>query len=478
LSVALGYREGGRPAGPYADGLVTGEATQWKASAFPQGAPAGVSRIYTYDKFGRLRDAKASRPAQDLALHCDANSNILAFAAGGKAAAAYAYEAGTDQLTEIAPPAGPALPVTHGRDGAVASLGATRLSHDGPGGRASGVRTAAEFLAYQASADGERVLKRVAGQEALTRLTIRSGAATLLELDSEGHEEIHVQGPAGLIALIVDGQDHAVSRDQRGSTRAVWTGDTATAAFDYDPFGAIDEVNSRLADKLAACIRRRYTGQEWEEEIGLYNYHARLYDPVLARFLSPDPAGEGASPYAYVGNDPVNFVDPTGGNVERLVRAGDWVYFLDRKNRIVNIISYHADAGRIWGKYRVSYSRIKNEEYSKSMNIDEPRFFKLLKEMTTINNLNKELPDVEDLALARKRNKWLYMFDNGKYLRDRDWPGWRELPQPESFAIGNASTYSAKVSADVPIISNHANPLPLPPRSDLEIRSSTMDSPQ
>jgi len=37
-----------------------------------------------------------------------------------------------------------------------------------------------------------------------------------------------------------------------------------------------------------------------------------LYDPVLKRFLDTDPAGQGFTPYAYAGNNPIIFVDPTG----------------------------------------------------------------------------------------------------------------------------------------------------------------------
>jgi len=40
--------------------------------------------------------------------------------------------------------------------------------------------------------------------------------------------------------------------------------------------------------------------------------NARTYDPITARFMQIDPMLEYASPYAYVGNNPLNLVDPTG----------------------------------------------------------------------------------------------------------------------------------------------------------------------
>ena len=54
------------------------------------------------------------------------------------------------------------------------------------------------------------------------------------------------------------------------------------------------------------------TGQEFDTELGLYNYRARFYDPRLGRFYATDPAGQFASPYLYAGNNPINMVDPDG----------------------------------------------------------------------------------------------------------------------------------------------------------------------
>jgi RHS repeat-associated protein len=59
----------------------------------------------------------------------------------------------------------------------------------------------------------------------------------------------------------------------------------------------------------------RYTGRRIDAEtLGLYYYRARMYSPGLGRFMQPDPIGYagGANLYAYVGNDPLNRLDPLG----------------------------------------------------------------------------------------------------------------------------------------------------------------------
>ena len=61
-----------------------------------------------------------------------------------------------------------------------------------------------------------------------------------------------------------------------------------------------------------------FTGRQLDEEAGLYCYRARYYSPGLGRFISPDPIGNWAdgmnlgNGFAYVGNSPINRLDPMG----------------------------------------------------------------------------------------------------------------------------------------------------------------------
>lgn len=68
-----------------------------------------------------------------------------------------------------------------------------------------------------------------------------------------------------------------------------------------------------------------YAGRRIDPETGLYHNRARAYSPVLGRFLQADPIGTkgGINLYAYVQNDPLNAVDPSGHGAVGLGLGGD-----------------------------------------------------------------------------------------------------------------------------------------------------------
>ena len=78
----------------------------------------------------------------------------------------------------------------------------------------------------------------------------------------------------------------------------------------YTPFGG-------LVSRIGAFEGRfMFSSKEWEPTVGLYYYGYRFYSPQLGRWPSRDPLGEFADPlhnlYRFVGNNPLNAVDPDG----------------------------------------------------------------------------------------------------------------------------------------------------------------------
>ncbi len=102
----------------------------------------------------------------------------------------------------------------------------------------------------------------------------------------------------------------------------------------------------------AAIPQYGYTGRE-PDATGLIYYRARYYDPTIGRFISRDPAGmpDGVNRYAYVGNDPVNFTDPSGLALQGVGLPGsngrNQTLFFDSSiaNNVVNFVRDAQSAG-------------------------------------------------------------------------------------------------------------------------------------
>ena len=85
----------------------------------------------------------------------------------------------------------------------------------------------------------------------------------------------------------------------------------------YYPFGM---RMGGLSYQAGTENRYRYNGKEFHQELGLglYDYGARMYDPAIARWNGVDVQSEkylSFSPFSYVANNPVKFIDPNGEEI-------------------------------------------------------------------------------------------------------------------------------------------------------------------
>jgi len=118
-----------------------------------------------------------------------------------------------------------------------------------------------------------------------------------------------------------------IHRDYLGSIMAISDANTTTTPVEtrsYDAWGRLRYASGSTLVPFAhnaqptLLLRRGYTGHEHLPEFGLINMNARLYDPVIGRFLSPDPYvqaptfSQSFNRYSYCINNPLIYTDPDG----------------------------------------------------------------------------------------------------------------------------------------------------------------------
>ena len=145
---------------------------------------------------------------------------------------------------------------------------------------------------------------------------------------------------------------HSCHLDEQHSTIYV-TGSRAEVenAYGYDAFGNLLAKRERFYNRI------RYTGQQHEQEAKQYYLRARYYHPALGRFMQEDSyRGDGLNLYAYCGNNPVRYFDPSGH--EKICPKGESNSAgTDTQAKKVN------ESGSSSGKYQVgAYQDIKGVE--------------------------------------------------------------------------------------------------------------------
>ena len=207
------------------------------------------------------------------------------------------------------------------RDQTVSYTSFSRPSRLNEGGRSA---------SFTYNGSHERVKMYVAdGTEAvLTRYYIGG----CYELDVTGGttvERLYLDGDAYSAPMVMVREGDSgwkllnIGRDHLGSVTHLATCDgTLVAEYSYDAWGRLRDPETQeiysSGEEPELLLGRGFTGHEHLPWFGLVNMNARLYDPALGRFLSPDPYiqlpdfTQNFNRYSYGLNNPLVYVDENG----------------------------------------------------------------------------------------------------------------------------------------------------------------------
>ena len=219
---------------------------------------------------------------------------------------------------------GQVYPLTYNGSGSLVSdagRGIARIDYDRLNNPVRIQFTNGSVTRYVYSTAGEKL--RVIHQTAVPNITVAIGSARelapseILSADSTDYLLGEYSGNASQDDIYF----YYYDRDHLGNIRQVvkagrTTNGTVVQTMDYYPFGA--QFCDGSTDSNVQS--RRYNGKELDRMHGLdtYDYGARQYDPVTARWDRVDPLCEkyyNISPYAYCGGNPVMHIDPDGRKI-------------------------------------------------------------------------------------------------------------------------------------------------------------------
>ena len=273
---------------------------------------------YIYDASNRLKKATIGTTTEEYTY--DRYGNIETVTLNGTDTKTFGVRASSNRMDQSGP--GIDLSATYDARGNVTQTSAfATFTYDGTDTVRESAFDGASHL-YLYTAGGERLgtITRINGNTARSDWTVRDPSGKVLRRFAESQsgtwswEEDYVYRDGQLLAAEVPRSEKTLHfhLDHLGTPRLITgNGGVQIALHTYTPFGT--ELTSPAQDPEAL----KFTGHE-RDAAALDYMHARYYNAVMRRFLSPDPVlGESPNPqswntYSYALNNPSKFTDPTG----------------------------------------------------------------------------------------------------------------------------------------------------------------------
>lgn len=300
---------------------------QGRRSQLTRGSGTGGSTTYGYDGLSRLQSLahNLSGTADDVTFSFNTYNAASQITSRGTSNAAYEFITTLNNtrsyvpngLNEYSSVAGTA--VGWSADGDLTNDGATTFAYDVDDQLISATGTKNTTLTYDP-------LGRLYKDGATSTRFVYEGIDLIAEYDATGslvNRYVHGAGADEPLVWYPNATVSSTSRryvyaDYENSTVVVTdaSGVKAGNVYKYDAYGNPNSTNG--------AFRFQYTGQALLSSLGLSYFKTRFYNASLGRFMQPDPAGflDDANLYAYVGNDPVNNIDPSGTESAFIVNYG------------------------------------------------------------------------------------------------------------------------------------------------------------
>ena len=161
------------------------------------------------------------------------------------------------------------------------------------------------------------------------RLNKKTVGSSVTQFGYDGAEAIHQVAGSTITRWIYGPGLDEVLADQVGTTYRYLLRDALNSTviltnatggiverYAYDAYGQVKVQNaSRVVQTTAPRTPWLFTGRFYHTEAKLYDFRNRAYHALLGRFPQPDPvgfAGKDVNHYRYVGNNPVDRMDPFG----------------------------------------------------------------------------------------------------------------------------------------------------------------------
>jgi RHS repeat-associated protein len=277
---------------------------------------SGATRVYsyTYDLAGHLAEVRVDgTPAASYTY--DANGNRASFTGPGGTLAANCDA--QDRLLLYG-----ATIYTHTANGEIsnktdtATGASTAYRYDTLGNLTGATLPDSRQVEYLLDGRGRRVGKRI-GNTLVQGFLYQDGLRPIAELDVAGNvvsRFVYAGSDGAPDYLVRNGVTYRVITDHIGSVRLVLDAATGevTQRTDYDEFGIVK--NETVAPGFQP-VPFGFAGGLYDRDTGLVHFGAREYDPETGRWTRKDPIGFGGGDlnlYAYAGDDPVNYIDPSG----------------------------------------------------------------------------------------------------------------------------------------------------------------------